>query len=121
MIYDGSGDGSYASLSEKIAGYRAKGQKVIGHYVTVDTDEAIRRMRLRGERTGRFVPETYLRETHKNISVTIPRAMTEGQFDEITLWDTNGPELLRVATSNRGGTITIYDEAGWQRFLAKGR
>lgn len=120
IVYDGTGDGSLTNLRNKVAGYRARGQNVVGHYVTLDTDEAWRRAKKRAERPPyRHVPEAYLRETHMAISEMLPNAMGEGLFDEVTLWDNNGASLVKIATSDKTGKIVIHDNAAWTRFLKK--
>lgn len=124
LVIDGTGDGDYDELSKKIAGYRKQGQRITAHYVTVDTDEAVRRMLERAARPGpdfgRKVGVKVLKEIHAGVSQVLPRAMADGLFDEATLWDTNGIAPLKVATSGRAGKITIHDETAWQRFLKKG-
>lgn len=121
VTLDGTGDSSYESLAKKVANFRANGAtKVEGLYVTVDTDEAIRRMIARAEQTGRYVPETYVREVHASISEVLPRAMRDGLFDDVVLYDTNGAEPIKVATAHHG-EITVYDQDAWQRFLAKAK
>lgn len=118
VLMDGTGNGSLENLTKKVNGYRAGGGRVVGGYVTVDTDEAMTRMVKRGDRTGRYVPEEYLRGVHRGISEILPTAMERGLFDEVSLWDNNGATPILVATA-RGKAITIYDRAAWDRFLKK--
>lgn len=126
LLIDGTGDNAYESLAKKVASYRAAGARVIGRYVTVDTNEAVRRAEARRlgliarGRVGRKVPETYLRSVHKTISQILPRAIEEGLFDELTLYDTNGPPgTSTLVLTMRDGKLTIHDQAAWDRFLAK--
>jgi predicted ABC-type ATPase len=119
ILLDGTGDGSFESLSNKINGFRSRGATTIsGQYVTIDTDEAVRRMKKRGGRTGRFVPEAYMRGVHKNISQVLPKAINDGLFDELTLWDNNGAKPFIIATA-KGTQLNILDQNAWERFLAK--
>ena len=118
MLMDGAGNSSFDSIKSKVDGYRKSGAKVVGKYVTVDTDVAVQRMLDRGAQAGRFVPESYLREVHKSISSTLPRVMREGLFDEVELWDTTSGVPVKVASAI-GDQLTIHDESLWKRFLAK--
>jgi predicted ABC-type ATPase len=120
IVVDGTGDNSYANLAKKVASYRAGGGRIVANYVTVDTETAVARAQARGERSGRFVPETFIREVHRNISSLVPRALEEGLFDEFTLWDNNGAAgSAKVIARYRDGQLTVLDEDLWQRFLAK--
>jgi hypothetical protein len=118
VLIDGTGDNSYENLAQKVAGYRAHGHKVIANYVTIDTDEAMARMLKRAQRSGRYVPESYLREVHRNISHIVPRAMREGLFDELTVWDNNAKEIKAIVRHTARRTV-VLDEAAWQQTLAK--
>lgn len=118
VIVDGTGDNSYDNLAAKVASYRRSGNQVVAEYVTVDTDVAIQRANARGAKSGRFVPETVISEIHRNVSIVVPRAIENGLFDEFVLWDNNGSTAFKVAEAV-GRELTIYDEAAWQRFLAK--
>ena len=118
LVLDGTGDNSYENLVKKVASYRADGRPVVGKYVTVDVETAIARAKARGDRDGRYVPETYMREMHRNVSVVIRRAIEEGLFDELEVFDTNGPDAKKLITA-RGKEVTIHDAEGWARFLAK--
>lgn len=126
-LLDGTGDGDIEGLEKKIKVMRDAGQKVVAHYVTLNTDEAVRRSMKRAEDglketgVGRYVPEAYLRETHRNVSRVVPEAIKRGLFDEFDLWDTEvpkGQDPLHVATG-RGKDLVIHDQKLWERFLAK--
>lgn len=119
IVLDGTGDSSFESLKRKTDALRAGGQTLKANYVTVDTAEAIRRNEARALRTGRMVPNSFVSETHKNISAIFPRALKENLFDEVTLWDTNTPGKTIKVVSQKGGVIVIHDETLWQRFLDK--
>lgn len=119
FIADGTGNSGFEKLAGKVSKYRASGARIVARYVTVDVDEAMRRMIKRGKRTGRYVPEDYLRDVHRDVSRVFREGVERGIFDEFELWDTSTEPARRVVTG--GGTaITVHDEAAWQRFLAKG-
>lgn len=119
-VLDGVGNGSIESLAAKIEKGRAAGAKrIVGDYVTVDTDEAVRRAVARGEKSGRFVPEEVIRHGHEAVSKTFYEASKRDDlFDELRLWDNNGsaPRLIYDRTN---GVETIHDQAAWGRFLDK--
>jgi predicted ABC-type ATPase len=124
MIMDGTGDGKYEGLEKKVAGWRAAGAKeVVAEYVTVPTEIALERARIRGEETGRFVAPDVLRSLHKGVSEILPRAVQNKIFDRVRLWDTNvpmGQSPKLVMEQNKGKTV-IHDQAGWDAFLAKAK
>lgn len=118
VIVDGTGDNTYDNLAKKVASYRTAGNRVVAEYVTVDTDTALERVRIRGERTGRFVPDAVTQAIHRNVSIVVPQAIENGLFDEFVLWDNNGTVPVKIAQAV-GKKLTIYDNAAWERFLAK--
>ncbi len=118
-VMDGTGDASLAKLSGKIAGYRARGStRVVGQYITVDTEVAVQRMLERAARSGRYVPEGFMREVHSGVSKVVPEALEKGLFDDFTLWDNNGADIFKILTHTDGTTV-IHNQAAYRRFLAK--
>ena len=122
MIADGTGDGDYAHFVKKVAGYRKRGAgKITANYVTIETDEAMRRMLKRAERSGRYVPEDILRKTHSGVSMVVPRALADDLFDDFALWDNNafGKDPVLIARWAKGEPLEILDAEKWKRFLDK--
>lgn len=117
VVLDGTGDSSAASIGGKISNARENGYRVVGNYATVPTDVAVERSNARGEKTGRFVPETVVRETHARVSMVFPEVA--GQFDEVRLWDTSSGSPSLIASGGNGG-LQIEDEERWAAFTAKG-
>lgn len=118
---DGTGDSAYEKMAGKLAAARAAGYKVDGQYVTVDTDEAVRRAMDRAKSTGRMVPPTVIRSVHQSVSEVLPRLIENHMFDSVKLWDNNGngkPTL--VGEQLPGQNWVLRDENAWARFLAKG-
>tara|TARA_B100000029_G_scaffold40251_2_gene37604 strand:- start:816 stop:5537 length:4722 start_codon:yes stop_codon:yes gene_type:complete len=120
---DGTGDSSIEKLRSKVASAREAssaqgGTRVIADYITIDTEEAVKRARSRAIRTGRSVPESVVRETHASISRIFPDILDENLFDDIKLWDTafDPPKLILRKVD---GVLEIYDEAAYERFLLK--
>jgi predicted ABC-type ATPase len=120
MVYDSVGDGGIEKLAKKIGQLRAGGHKIVAHYVTVDTEEAVRRSHARGQKSGRFVPEEHIRNLHASVSRVVPEAIKRGLYDHLTVWDNNGREPQKIATAH-GKKLTIHDPAAWQRFLDKAK
>ena len=118
LIVDGTGDNSYEKLEAKVNSLRSEGRTVSARYVTTDIETAIQRAHARGNETGRFVPEEYNREVHRNVSTVFEKAVRNGLFDETVLYDTNGPTPVKLMSAV-GTKLKIHDELGWQRFLAK--
>lgn len=118
-LLDGTGDGGYDAMASKVAKMREAGQRVVAHYVTVDTDTAVRRSEERAQKTGRYVPEAVVRATHSAVSKVVARAIENKLFDELTLWDTNGGKSVKVVEA-RGNKLRVHDQELWARFLRKG-
>lgn len=118
MVLDGTGNNKASSVQGKIAGARAAGYVVKGHYVTCPTQDAVGRAATRAERTGRVVPEAVIRGTHAGVSRVVPEVASS--FDSFTLVDTSGSSPRKVASATRGESITVDDQGLWDAFLAKG-
>lgn len=119
VVFDGTGDSSYESLSAKVEQLRDNGGRVVAHYATVDPQVALDRMRARGEQTGRVVPESVVLGTYESVSRVLPQAMEKGLFDEVTLWSTEGPSPTKVAEA-KAGELVVHDEAAWEKFKGYG-
>jgi HK97 family phage portal protein len=119
VLVDGTGDSSIESLTSKVQRLSDAGHVVNATYVTVDTNEAVRRAEERGAKTGRFVPETFIRDTHAAVSRVLPQAVAHGLFHTLNVYDTsNGVTKIASAEGNK---LTIHDHEAWSRFIAKGR
>ncbi len=118
VLVDGTGDGTFEALARKVKGFRSAGHRVVANYVSVDTEVAVARSLARGQRTGRYVPEDFMRGVHSKVSKVFDEAVKRGLFDKATLWDTNAREMLKVAESV-GKKFKILDQRAWARFLAK--
>jgi predicted ABC-type ATPase len=118
VLLDGTGDGSIASLTKKIAQARDNGMKVVGNYVTCSTQEALRRNAERALKTGRLPPPEMLIRTHKAVSDIAPQ--TAHLFDEVNLFDTNdGVKLIATGGNGKGFTPVKGMEKLYQDFLDK--
>ena len=116
-LLDGTGNSTLDSLTGKIKKMKAAGQKVVGAYVTVPTEVAIERNRERAKKTGRLPPESMLRACHKSVSAVLPKAIEDGLFDEVQLFDTSNG--VKQVASAKGGKMQIHDQGLWNTFKAK--
>ena len=118
-VWDGTGDSSIEKLQEKVETFKAKGFQIQADYVTCDTDAAVARATARAAKTGRQVPEKDIRDTHAKVSKIWPEAVRRGLFDRSDLYDTNaGGKPVRIASA-KGTSLTIHNQAAYDRFLAK--
>ena len=129
VTYDGTGDGSVNSVMKKVNGAKEHGYKVNGMYVTVDTDEALKRNQSRydhavakGE-SPRLVPDEYVINCHKK--VTQISMEVSDKFDNISLYDNNGSagETKLIATGGNGNKLSAIkgEEEAFRKFLEKGK
>lgn len=118
-VLDGTGDSSIEKMAGKVNDAKKHGYMTEGKYVTVGTDEAVRRAKARAEATGRHVPETFIRETHAAVSHTFGKAAKMGLFDRSELWDTSHHTPRLIAGKEPGQQFAVHDQAGWQAFLNK--
>ena len=119
-VIDTVGDGSFEKVAEKAQQQRDAGKRVVAHYVTTDVETSLSREADRAQRTGRKVPEEYVRSMHKEISNIFPKLASNNTFNELHLYDNNGasPKLIY---SKKDGKETILDKAKYQKFLDKAK
>lgn len=126
VIYDGTGDGSVNSVQKKIDGARAGNYKIVGKYVTVDTETAVARNQKRYDdakaagKAPRLVPAEYVRNTHAKVTdISVAKA---ADFDVMEIWDNNGArgQQKLIATGGGGKGLVATDRAALQRYLDKG-
>ena len=121
VVLDGTGDGSEKGVMKKIDEARSNGMKVVGVYVTCDTDAAVARAVARGEKTGRVVNEEVVRSTHAKVSQILPNVADK--FDSVQLFDTNSggaPKLIASGGSGKKLTVEGGNQAEYDSFIAKG-
>jgi hypothetical protein len=127
------------------------GERVVAEYVTIDTEEALARaawratnefmpkdgnaaelaawsarepMKFTGPKSpdfGRGVADNIVRGTHESVSRVLPKAVDQGLFDEVRLWDNMTPlgEPPKLVMSQKDGVTTIHDRVKWESFLRK--
>lgn len=121
VVIDTVGDGKYEKLAQKVFQQRQSGKRVEANYITVDTEEGIRRANVRGNKPGgRKVPEEYQRKMHKEISSLFPKLVENRLFDKLTLWDNNGSKPKKIFEQD-GRKVNVIDENAYQKFLNKSK
>ena len=126
--YNGTGDGNYYGLMAKIREAREAGYSIKRKYVTVDTEEAVKRNQQRYEsakangENPRLVDAREVRSTHQK--VTDLSIIAAPEFDSFELWDNNGEygKYKMIATAKRGEFIKPVSgmEADFEKYLEKG-
>lgn len=99
---------------------RERGYRVEANYVTVPVEIAIARAEERGKRSGRFVPESVLREAHKGATNAFQDLVARGAADKMTLVDNGGSDPVRLA-SYENGTLKIHNDSGYAAFKERGQ
>ena len=121
-VIDGVNDGSFEKVAEKVSKIRGMTGKLIrADYVSLDTDLSLKLARLRAEKTGRVVPESYIRSCNSDISKLIPKAVNSGVFDELYLWDTNINGTPRLVLKMIDGKLSIVSKELYESFLNKAK
>ncbi|MGE3404352.1 MAG: zeta toxin family protein [Vicinamibacterales bacterium] len=119
LVIDGTGDGGIDTLTAKVNAIRATGHRVIANYASNSVDLALKLAYNRGVKTGRFVPETLIRQIHAGVSTDFPRAIERGLFDAVTLYDTNIKGQARLVASQTDGVFRVHNEGLWEDFVRK--
>jgi predicted ABC-type ATPase len=70
IIVDGTGDSNVGKFGQKLRAASDAGYKVEARYAHIPADEAVKREKLRAERTGRKVDESVLRGQHQTVSAS---------------------------------------------------
>jgi predicted ABC-type ATPase len=118
IILDGTGDSDYDKLMGKINAAKASGYKTEGIYATVPVSEALHRAEIRGQKTGRYVPEPSIHAIYKSLGSVVPRAAEH--FDTFRLYDTRYRQnpMPLIAEADGPGTLKIHDTGRWMSFTA---
>lgn len=114
-LVDGTGDGSVKKMRQKIAQAKAAGNEVIGRYVFMPVEDAIKLNNAR----DRSVNPRMLVETHAAISKILPEIAAD--FDEVKLFaNVIGGKPKLIAQGGNGKPLEILDEDLYNKFLANG-
>ena len=122
VVVDGVNGGSIEKVSKKIDGIRKmSGKKVRADYVTLDTDLSLELAQKRAKKTGRVVPESFIRSSNRNIAELIPQLIEQNVFDELYLWDTNVNGTPRLILKLVDGVLHVESPELYEKFLAKAK
>lgn len=91
IVFDGSGrnfNWTYHTLMR--AKLHEAGYKVYMCIVVLDIETAVKRAKLRGLRTGRFVPQDVVRDIHRDVLDNIPRYKKLTFLQQLVIYDNNG-------------------------------
>lgn len=119
LVSDGVQDGSFDDLLAKLQGYKNAGKALIGNYVSLDLEKSLQYARERAARTGREVPEPYIRDMNREIAKLVPKLLQAGIFDEFKLWDTNVSGSPRLIVEQKNGQTNVVDQQLYDNFLSK--
>ena len=74
----------------------------------------------RAKATGRYVPESVIRYSHRMVAKIYPEIISGDLYDNVNLYDTssNTPKLIAREV---GKSFTILDDGAYQRFLERGK
>lgn len=114
VVHDGVG----ANYERVIEEARPRGYTVRGYYAYVpDPELAVKRAAERAKKTGRAVPESYIRERHRKIAQIFPDAAKK--LDSVELFETSSE--ARLVAQGDQGNLQILDVAAYEVFLKIGR
>jgi len=120
VMLDGTGNNSLESMLKKIEKLKRNGRTVNAIYATVSIKVALDRNIDRAKKTGRFVPESFIKQSHKSVSSIFPALAKAGVVNSLKLYDTeNGVKL--IASQEKNGTINVLDKTLYSQFLDKAR
>ena len=137
VIVDGISNTSADDMLGRVKLFNAAGYqpaKVV--YVTIPTDEAVRRARNRAmnakdKADRRYIPEAIMRAVHRDVSATVPDVIARaGDVGlEVEVWDNDQGPVVDAAGNPVAGKFNppkrifaggaVEDEGLWAEFLAK--
>jgi predicted ABC-type ATPase len=127
VVLDGVGDKGAHEVMNRLRTAKSRGQRTVANYATLPTDMAVMLSNKRGEETGRYVPEDYIRRAHADVTDTFFDLAKMNALDELYLWNTEQWDdvrkvgIPRLIYSQVDGRAVIHDEALLLEFLSKSR
>jgi predicted ABC-type ATPase len=119
FVLDSINDGDIDKLLAKIQDHKQNGARIRADYCTLDTKTSLKLANDRGKRTGRYVPESYIKEVNSDVSKLIPQLIEKKAYDELYLWDTSMLGKPRLILKQINGKLKIFDEKLYKDFLLK--
>jgi len=118
ILVDGTGNSGPGKFAGKVEAAMAAGYDTRVVYATIPTEEAVSRANARGKRSGRFVPEGYLRACHRDVSARYLDGVGKLKV-AIDIWDNSGKTPRLIAQHGALGVRTIHDEKAYEAFTSK--
>jgi predicted ABC-type ATPase len=121
ITVDGVGNSGPGKFSGKMQAALNAGHRVRAVYVTIDTDEAVRRAEQRAQRSGRHVAEGFIRASHASVS----RAYLDDVAKlgiPISIYDNGGKAgsgAKLIAEHSRNGNLTVLRRSLYDAFVEK--
>jgi hypothetical protein len=120
VVVDGVADNGIAKQYSKLDSYRKSGAtKVVGLFYSANIDEAVKRAVARAYKVGRVVQPREIIAGHKGVSKNFPSYATDGKFDSLVLFDTNGRPATKVYESTTNSFGKVLNAEMYANFLAK--
>lgn len=121
VIVDGVGNSGPGKFAGKIAQARDHGHATSVHYATVATDEALKRSEARAAKTGRHVPEGYLRSAHADVSRIFLDEIQHMPGVHVQAFDTGMKRTTKLFEKSANGRGRVVHAKGFARFAGKAR
>lgn len=121
LTLDGVGNSTFENMSRRIKAAKAGGYTVRARYITITTDEALKRNETRLADIGRWVPPEVIKVKYARVSQVFPQLIKAGLPDEAELWNNNVPKgspPKMIGRKAAGGEWQVEDPVAWKRFLA---
>lgn len=119
ILVDTVGDSEAGKFAKKIRDAQRAGYTASVHYATLPTSEALKRAKKRGARTGRRVPEQYLRDAHAGASKRFADVLAIKGV-HVQVFDNTGVLKMIAERKPEADKLHIADERRFAAFLRKG-
>jgi predicted ABC-type ATPase len=121
VLIDSVGGGAPGKFADKVERARDLGHKTSVHYATVPVSEAIKRADARGKKTGRYVPESVLRQAHKQVSERYLDGVRHVKGVHVQVFDTSAEPKLIAEKTPGSDNVSIKDRAAYKAFAEKAK
>lgn len=118
IVIDGVGNSGPGKFARKVQQAVDHGYKTSVHTATTDTETAWARSEERARKTGRHVPEGYLRQAHAGVSRVFRDDISKMPGIDVHVYDTTG-KTKRVYSKSATGAENVRDRKRHAKFLAK--
>jgi predicted ABC-type ATPase len=120
IVVDSVGDSGPGKFAGKLKAAARAGHRVEVHYATTSVEEALQRAEARGRRTGRYVPEGFVRAAHRDVSARFADDVRGLRGVAVKVHDTSKPKTRLIASKSAMGVLRVHDATRYAQFMAKG-